>query len=452
MDPRRGKLDGWALYLVIAVCLVPVLAPPGPGRTAIVDPVNALALAVFAGLRLTTRRPVWVPFIGPVLFMSLGSVLATFNAANPRAAILTLVQDAYLYVCFVMLANLLRDRGDFRGLRLAWVLTASAVAIIGIVQVVTHGNASLLDVIKPKGFRAVGTFDQPDELADYLVMSIFMVLSLNEEFGRMVRWSAIAIMSVGIVASKANGGILALMGGLLAWALVRAWTKRTSYTGLVGGALFALSAGLVAVWLIAGVGVGSGQIKQLQANSILGRMSHSSEGRVEIWGSLWRRYSSNPLGIGPGNSRWQVLTIEERQRSTVAPTQTFDSGADPFLSKEAHNDYVSYLIERGPLALLFMLVLKFQVFGRITRWWKTRAGTRPGWVRGGPLAAAAFGAWVASLINANTIETLHFRHVWLFLAMVCALGSMASEEHRADSGEPAREIPALAGARAVAVT
>ncbi len=135
-------------------------------------------------------------------------------------------------------------------------------------------------------------------------------------------------------------------------------------------------------------------------------MSHSSEGREQIWGSLWRRYSNHPPGLGPGNSRWQTLTIEERVRPTVGPTETFDTGADG----------------------------------------------HPGSVRGGSLAAAALGAWVLSWINANTIETLHFRHVWLFLAMACALGMMAREERWAESGEPARGIPALAGARAVAVT
>ncbi len=445
----RSKLGAWELYLVIVVCLTPVYVPPGPGRTAIVDTVNASALVAFTVLWLATGRSVQVPFIGPMFLIFVGSVLATFNAANPGAAIYTLIQDAYLYVCFVMLVNLLSKRGDFRGLRLIWVLVASAISIIGIVQVVTHGHASLLDVIKPKGFRALGTFDQPDTLSDYLVMSIFMVLSLNEEVGRMVRWSAIAIIGIGLVATKANGGIIALMSGLIAWTLVRAWTKRVSYTRLVAGALFALSVGLVAVWLVEGVGVGSSQIKQLQANSILGRMSHSSEGRMKIWGTLWRRYLNNPLGIGPGNSRWQVLTIEERVRPTVGPTETFDSGADPFVSKEAHNDYVSYLIERGPLALLGLLILKFQVFGRITQWWRGRAGSSRSRVRGGPLAAATFGAWVASWVNSNTIETLHFRHVWLFLAMVYALGTMGGDARRTQPGEPSGEIPVPAGTRGV---
>ena len=438
---QRSHLGPWVVYLVIAVCLTPVVVPPGPGRTAIVDSVNAIALAVFTVLWLPTKRPVKLPFLVPMLLIAVGSVLATFNAVNPGAAIITLIQDAYLYVIFVMLVDLLGKRGDFAGLRLAWVFTASAIAILGIYQAVMFKNPSLLNLVSPKGFRALGTFDQPDTLSDYLVMSIFMVLSLNEEAGRLVRWSAIAIMGIGIVATKANGGIMAMAAGLMAWAVVRAWTKRVSYTGLIAGALFALSLGLAGVWLIQGVGVGSGEIKELQAHSILGRMGHSSKGRMQIWGTLRRRYLKTPLGYGPGNSRWQVLTIEERDRPTVGPTETFDTGADPFVSKEAHNDYIAFLFERGPLALLAMLALKLQVFGRITKWWAGRAESVRGRVRGGAMAAAMFGAWVASWITSNTIEVLHFRHVWLFLAMVCALGPIAGEAGKAQPGEASEQLP-----------
>src|SRR5438093_1050231 len=333
----RSKLGAWTPYLVLVVCLVPVIVPPGPGRTAIVDALNIPALGIFAASVLMTRRPIQVPFLIPVIFMSLGSLAATVNAANPSAAILTMVQDAYLYLWF------------------------------------------------------------------------------------------------GILATKANGGLGSLAVGLIAWTLVRAWTKRVSYPKLISGALIAFSVGLATVWLVVGMGLGSGQFRELQTGSILGRVGHSFEGRVKIWGSLLHRYRSNPLGYGPGNSRWQTVSVEERERPLA-------SGTDPFLSKEAHNDYLAYLIERGPLALLALLVFKFQVFGRITRWWRGRAASAQGWVRGGPLAAATFGAWVASWINSITIETLHFRHVWLFLALVYALGKVDGDARRTQPGELAGEI------------
>ncbi|HEY6867740.1 MAG TPA: O-antigen ligase family protein [Candidatus Eisenbacteria bacterium] len=238
---------------------------------------------------------------------------------------------------------------------------------------------------------------------------------------------------------------------MIAWAIVRAWTKRVSYAGLVAGVLIVVSVGILSFWLIEGTGVASHEIQTLETKSFLGRVGHSSEGRMHIWKALWRRFSKTPLGYGPGNSRWQVLTIEERDRPLKGPTETFDSGADPFASKEAHNDYLAYLMERGPVALAAMLIMKLLVFGRITQWWRDRAASAPGRARGGAIAAAMFGAWVGSWINSNTIETLHFRHVWVFLAMVYGLRAAVTAPAPATSVASERERPALAGAHAVAL-
>jgi len=45
---RWGALGAWSLYLVLVVVLAPVLVPSAAGRLAIVDPLNALAVAAFA--------------------------------------------------------------------------------------------------------------------------------------------------------------------------------------------------------------------------------------------------------------------------------------------------------------------------------------------------------------------------------------------------------------------
>jgi hypothetical protein len=440
-DTRRITFDPWTWYLVLAVCLAPVLVPNGPGRSALLDPFNVTALLIFAATLAVTRRSIQVPYAGPVILMSLGSLLATANAVNAPAALFTLIQDAYLYAWFVMLVNVLRERGDLRPLRVAWVVAASVVAVIGLVGVARHGGDSAAAIFNPKGFRAMGTFDQPDELADYLAMSVFMALSLTGRGGQLLRWSGIALMLAAMAATKANGGLMSLAAGLAAWAVVRVWTFGVSPVGWIAGGLIAVGTVLLAVWLVAGLGVGAAQLERLEANSFLGRVGHSSEGREKIWQSLGRRYEAHPLGIGPGNSRWQTVTIEERERPTAGHLDTYDSGADPFLSKEAHNDYLAYMIERGPLALFGMLMLRWQTFLHVLRG-RTGGGAPEDRARSGAITAAMFGAWVASCLNANTIETLHFRHVWVFLAMVCALDTRPAREARAQraSHEPLKSM------------
>ncbi|MGH7740776.1 MAG: hypothetical protein ACRENS_02005, partial [Candidatus Eiseniibacteriota bacterium] len=89
---RRITLDAWGWYAVLAVCLAPVLVPPGPGRSAILDPINLIAILAFAASVAISRSAVTVPFAGPVILMSLGSLLAAANAVNAPAALFTLLQ------------------------------------------------------------------------------------------------------------------------------------------------------------------------------------------------------------------------------------------------------------------------------------------------------------------------------------------------------------------------
>ncbi len=430
MVDRRGRANGWTLYLLLAACLLPVIVPTGPAQTAIIDGLNLIAIAAFGFAVLAKRQTLRVPFLGPVLLMAVGSLIATANAEMPGESLLTLVQDTYLFVWFVVLVNVLQGRRDMVGFRLAWVWAADIVALLGIWLLLSQTHGTPMDLLKARGARALGTFSEPDDFADYLVMSVFMVLSLSQDAGRLWRWGSIALLTLAIVATKANGALMALAVGLMAWAMTRAWTRRLSPGGLLAAALLVGTLGLAVAWLNVGLGAGSAELEALQANTFMSRATHSSESRMKIWGQLGRAYWEKPLGIGPGNSRWLTLSVEDRDR----PNSQF--------SKEAHNDYLAYLIERGPLALLGLLAIRLQAFGKIIGWWRRRAARAPGRIPGGALAASAVGALVASSLSSMTIENLHFRHVWVFLAMVCALEAMGAGSRRVGRDESPEEAAA----------
>ena len=86
-------------------------------------------------------------------------------------------------------------------------------------------------------------------------------------------------------------------------------------------------------------------------------LDKSSESRLQIWGQLAKRYERSPLGIGPGNSSFMQLSIATRERR------------DSYASKEAHNDYVGYGVERGPFALLALIALIVMAFRRVWMSW-----------------------------------------------------------------------------------
>ena len=277
-----------------------------------------------------------------------------------------------------------------------------------------------------QGKRAYGTFYDPNMFAGYLVMSLFFVLSMGRRLAWPVRWGSIMLMTVCIIATKSNGAMLSLLAGLAVWVLVRAWTRRIPLVAIVASALIVVSLGLGALWLNAGVGVGARQLSEFQSRSFLARAGHSSAGRFTIWKNLQETYARSPLGIGPGNSRWLTLSIEDRLRP------------NSLQAKEAHNDYLAYAIERGPLGLLGLLVLLGSAFGKLGAAARRREDPQGADDTHGTLAAAMTGALAAAAVHALTIEVLHFRHFWMLLAIACAIDA------RVTAGKAERKGPTQA--------
>jgi O-antigen ligase len=419
---RRARRDSWWLFLFVTIALVPVVVPTGPAESAIVDIVSAIALPIFAASVMVRRRSITLPFLLPVFLMSVGSLIATVNAISPADAMLAMVQDFYLYAWFIMLVNLLSDGRDLKTFRMIWLWTANVIALFGIYRVMVNGHAGLLDLVRPRGARAISTFYDPNMCANYLVLSLWVVVGLGEEIGRVLRWGSIALILLAIVATKSNGGFTALGVGFVVWLLARVWTMRISPAGLAAMGLLGAALVLGGLWVVRGMGIGEAQLGAVAENSSLGRSEHSSEGRFQIWGQLLKRYFQTPVGIGPGNSANVPLTAEQRERP------------NSYMSKEAHNDYLAYLIERGPIGLLGLLLLKGDAFRRVILWWRRRR--RQGHLTGGVLVAASLAAMASMAAHSLTLETLHFRHEWLFLAMVCSLDGMVFRARRAER-EPA---------------
>jgi O-antigen ligase len=108
------------------------------------------------------------------------------------------------------------------------------------------------------------------------------------------------------------------------------------------------------------------------------------------------------LGVGPGNTE---ATLRAEQAPYV---------------KEAHDDYLAAVLERGPLgaAALVLLAVAIAVRSRrISAPDGLSADFRAVVPRPELLAAAA----VAIAISAMFYEVLHFRHVWALFGLIAAL-------------------------------
>jgi len=424
VDTTRRRIDGWGIYLLLLVCLIPIVVPSGPARLAFVDGLIVLGLAAFGFQILMRREAVRVPYMLPVFIIATGSIVAVVNAISPEASFLAMAQDTYLFLWFIMLVHILKDR-DLTPIQKTWMWMGIAVSLYGLFLLVHGSHMGLIDLVKPKGKREYSTFYDPNMCAGYLVMSIFFVLSLGRKIHPLMRWGAIGILFLGILATKSLGGNLSLMIGLTVWALMRARTSRLHpmLTGAV--ALTAVCMALLAIWLTVGMGVGSSELSEFESNSFLARAGHSSAGRFTIWKNLEDTYRRNPLGIGPGNSN-ELTFKSAAQRLRPGSLQ----------AKEAHNDYLAYAIERGPLGISGLLLMLGLAFGKLYAAARPPEGKAPSDDAFGPLVAAAAGALAASMIHGLTIEVLHFRHFWMLMAIICAIETKAKGEW-AQRGVPA---------------
>ncbi len=115
------------------------------------------------------------------------------------------------------------------------------------------------------------------------------------------------------------------------------------------------------------------------------------------------------MGIGPSSTRRELD----------------ESGI--YDAKEAHNDYLGTLVERGPLGIVALLVLAGAVAVRLLNAHRLP----PAWSSVVPRPEALVAVGVAYAFTAVTHEVLHYRHFWTFLAVLAAL-HLAARDHARD--------------------
>src|SRR5438105_4796200 len=93
---RPGLLSrAWDAYLFAVVALAAVVVPGGPAQTALLDPLNGLALLAFGAAVIARPTRVELPFLIPNLVALAGSLVAMTNANAIGNGFLTLAQDVY---------------------------------------------------------------------------------------------------------------------------------------------------------------------------------------------------------------------------------------------------------------------------------------------------------------------------------------------------------------------
>jgi len=384
------------------IALLPLQEQVLPGSVAPVDPALAvafLAMLVWAGW---ARPRLHLPFAVPVgLLVATGTVAALFGA-YPVTGALAVFQDLFLLAWCAVVANVAARPHGLGALLRAWAYSATGWAFLLAMAFSLH-QWGIAGVDTTQGTRAALTFGDQNTAALYFVLSLMAMLASKRPRRPVARLGAVLLLLYALFLTGSLSGLLGLAVCLVVAAFVFVRGRLGTVVAVV--AVLFLSAAGGGAFLLAT----SDQVTQRAANSqnqlikdSIGRGHQSSSEREVLAGETLGLYFDGKLvGLGP---RATVLTLQSNQ----AP-----------YPKEAHNDFIAAVVERGVLGevALFLLI------GAIAVRSMALAGPPLPGVAGRELPAAGYllGAVVSLVVFSLTHEILHDRSVWTLLGLVAAL-------------------------------
>jgi hypothetical protein len=419
--PRRRTVERFAIgAMTVTFAAQPAVRPNGPGNSSPIDLLVLLSLIAVAVSATTARLRLRAPYILGAGLMILAGALAGVNGPMPAPSLVAVVQDIILITWCTAVVAVASNPGRLRLLAAAWSYSAMAYAAVVVVGALLHVTA-ITGVVAREGNRVLFTFGDPNYAATYWALSIFIVYAAKVPHPRWLRWTGYGLLLWTLVLTESNGGAVELMAGCFLLLLVAVYRQRglVAITALL---LVLLGAALVTTSQLASISSIQTWARQsgqpLLVNS-LGRSNESSAQRSQLLDESFELYATDGvLGSGPGTTK-ELLA---------------DRGYA--YAKEAHDDYLASLTERGPLGVLGMVALVSSAIwrsGRVLMSHDNSPGT------GLPRPVGLVSALVAVAIAATYYEVLHFRFVWGLLALVAA-AAYASPSPRRRPAAPAERV------------
>jgi O-antigen ligase len=379
------------LVTTVMILATPIVDLQGPAHTTVLDAVNLVFLALYwTRVVLRGDRLEW-PFRTAMWLLVLGSLGGMLSAGDRSLAVLTLVQDLYLYVWFVTLAHFVARHCRLPVLVTTWVAMACVVGILAALD----NYLGLFEGRFAGDVRATGTFENPNMFGDYLLVSFFLCWAAAAA-RRWWLYPPMGLLLLGVVATASNGALLGLCAGT-------AVTLLTLPTARPERRVATLLLGLAAVVAVFGTSFQRVQERSLgmfaaPRGAIGGGAMKGYAERREVWMGLLETVRRRPTGVGPGNFRTDTA-----------------AGAH-----SAHNEYLGMLAERGPLGLAAWLGILLGAVAQVRR-------LGPAGERGGAAVepAALLGLVAGLAAHAAVVEMFHFRHVWFALAVLVAARAQA---------------------------
>jgi O-antigen ligase len=411
--PARGltALDRPRLPVVVAagaVALLPLLRPGGPGNSAPVDLLIGVALAVSVFAAAGSGKKWRFPYVVPMLLFLAGGTIGAIAGPVPDAGITALAQDVILLAWCWVVVNICRSADGLKILMRTWAYSSVVWAALLFLALATN-TAALTGRTAKDASRTMLTFGDPNVCANYIFISIMIVWAAQRPRRWPFRVAAYAVLVAALATTGSNSGIVSVTVGVALAAVLGVYRRR----GIVPAVTTLVFLSLSGYFVADNVNFTSVQ-ERAQASHYafirdgIGRVQTSAAQRGSILSESIHLYDAGGLlGAGP-------VSTKTRLHAEQAP-----------FVKEAHDDYVAALTERGVVGLLGLALL----IGTIGR--RALSAVRPvasqhasAVVRPNALVGAIAGTFIAMAV----LELLHVRHVWTLFAFVAALSLQGREQ------------------------
>jgi hypothetical protein len=402
--PRRRSAERLAVFtLTAAFVFQPILRPAGPGNSSPVDVFTLLALVAFGLWAGVSRRRLRAPYaLAVALWIGAGAASGLVSPL-PGTAFLDLAIEVLLFGWCLTVANVLSRPAALRCALAAWCW--SGVGWAALVAVAHAAHITPLEGFKPAdGNRVLFTFGDPNYAAAYWVVTLLVIHATGVPQRRWIRWTGYALLVYAVVLTESNGGFLELAIGIAFVIAARVHRRR----GWVGVAAFVLTVGVTLGTFFTLIPMSSIRTWARNSNqsflvNSLGRSDNSTAQRGQLISEsfqLWQR-TDGILGLGPMSTK-PLLTQWQY----------------PY-AKEAHDDYIAALVERGPIGALGLVVLLCGIVAAAAA--VLRRPLPPAFAAAVPHPAGLVAGALALGVAATYYEILHFRFAWALFGILAVL-------------------------------
>ncbi len=391
-----------------AVAMLPLLVPGGPSNSAPEDLLIVVAIGAVLFWTSLSEQRLRFPYIVPMTLFVVGGAIGALRGPVPRTGGLALLQDILLLLWCWAIVNVASSPRRLDTVIRAWAYSAIGWASVLLLGVAT-GNRALTGQSGSEGVRTALTFVDPNIAANYFFISFMVIWACQRPRKRNRRLLAYAVLLAAIFTTGSSGGLVSLGIGAGVTGLFIAYRKHGAAAAISAAAFGAVAVFAVHSW------VSMSSIQSAAANSRwayirdgLGRGEQSSESRQAIFRESTALFdTSGAFGAGP-------VSTKSRLRNEQAP-----------VVKEAHDDYVAALLERGVVGFAGLLLLFGVLLVRSASSSTRQLADGLGRVVPNPQALA--GAVAGLLFASSVYEVLHMRHVWTLFALVAAVSLVGRE-------------------------